>query len=437
MSSLSAPARLAPSFPEELHNYLMILCLAALAVTLIWFFPTLAESTDMHYFETLGREVISSPGAELSTIRNSYPPLFVAWLALVSAWPAIPFAAAWLISFYLLVSAVALFAAWCLAPADRWSFLAALLIAAPVLGIGVLFSRYDYMVALFLFLSWRTHRQRFYFASSAFLVTAGLLKFLPVLAWPLLYWSTPPAQRRGVLAGALVALMVGTVIPWLVLGPALNWHITQSALSFQSGRGFHVESTWAAAHLLLAGWRDEPVTIGFHHYAYHDDDFVPWISYGVQLGLVATAWLLTAQARRRQIHATPELFLPYILILFTLIFLLGTVFSPQFLVWTMPISLAWLGESFFIGQRRNRLLSPFFLVVASCMLTQWIYPYHYSWLLSQESLWPAIVLNVRNVLLVFFVGWLWAEIRRQSLEHFNPNLARTSGHTNSLLGGHT
>ncbi len=219
---------------------------------------------------------------------------------------------------------------------------------------------------------------------------------------------------------AVLGVSAVVLVASLLIGSGGN---VLSFITQQAGRGLQVEAPVSTLWLwrIVAG---EPNT-----FIYYDRDILTYQVNGngvdvsvmlmtpllaIVIGIVV--WLGIHAARR---GAEPgDLFAPLVLALVSALIAFNKVGSPQFVSWlAVPIivgvvaSAAGLGPSF-------RVPATLALVIAA--LTQFVYPYLYSWLLVANPVMVS-VLTIRNAL--YFVLLAWAIV----------TVARAKG-TPSILG---
>lgn len=213
------------------------------------------------------------------------------------------------------------------------------------------------------------------------------------------------------IVAAVLGVSAVVLVASLLIGSGGN---VLSFITQQTGRGLQIEAPVSTLWLwrIVAG---EPNT-----FIYYDRDILTYQVNGdgvdvatmlmtpllaIVIGVVA--WLGIRAARR---GAEPDdLFAPLALALVTALIAFNKVGSPQFVSWlAVPIivgvvaSAAGLGPSF-------RLPATLALVIAA--LTQFVYPYLYSWLLVAHPVMVS-VLTIRNALYFVLLAWAIVAVAR-------------------------
>lgn len=347
----------------------------------------------------LGAQLRDSPRALLPyrDIPFSYPPLLM-----------VPLLAAGLLSIgplsYLFVFGLLCTAAWLLAlrycydiwrllPATQrvpWARVLALSLLM-LLGIGqIAVTRLDAFVALAVTGTIAAHLRGRPLRAALWLASGVLLKLTPILLAPLLLADLLRAgQRRralhaGLLAVGIVACVLGATA--LLAGKGAF----QPLLEHQA-RPLQLESTWATVLLLAHAWANVPVHtfVAFGSWNIEGSTVLewlagwfPWLAIG---GVYVAYWLKPSNALRLVRAA----------VLVQLTFMLTfRVFSPQYLLWLLPLVLITTTD-----RRLHRLL------LMALVLTQVIWPNFYE-LLERASTAGAVLLAARNLLLLAVLCWL-------------------------------
>ncbi len=252
----------------------------------------------------------------------------------------------------------------------------------------LLITRYDAAPMLVGFastLAWTATRRR----QGGFMAAAGVfIKVYPVVL-ALVNVVADWRQRgrgwtRGLTAFALT-MLVGA-IAWLVLagGPGLA-----RSLRYQTDRGFEYGSLYAGGLMLVAWTTGGSIVTGRDHSSYSITTpaspgllgWVPFIQAAVVIGVCVVS-------TRRSGHEP----IRYASAAVVGLIAAGKVFSPQFLIWLIPLITVLEGQ---VGRRARWL---FGAVVVSTLLAQGSLSH---W--PRTSLATILVFNARNVLVV----WLW------------------------------
>lgn len=286
-------------------------------------------------------------------------------------------------------------------PYAPYFFLFILLATGPIL-----FFRFELLVSLIVLWSWYYFAQKKWSTSAWLLGLAVAIKLYPVVLLPLLVAEAIRNKNWRKFVPAVAWFMFG------LLGPVMLLLLFGASLdSIKAGIDFHnlkpvgPEGIWGSTITLLQSWLDIPlrITPGYGVHGLTSD--LPFLSndllnqawlfpYGVVL--IAIIWL-----SRRPGYTDPgfAFFLLFIFVLF------AKVLNPQYVWWYMVflplISWYWY--------QRTSWMIVLLTVGASLVLTQWVYPLHYSeflnWLNGKDSSPTLFYVSVlRNVLLVLLFG---------------------------------
>lgn len=232
--------------------------------------------------------------------------------------------------------------------------------------------------------------------AAALLLAAGAwIKIAPgALLLPLAVAVRRPVRDVVVPALAVSGVVVAVVT---VLGGGRNW---LSFLSTQQGRGVQVESVTATPWVIASLWRDD-VSVGLN------DALVTWEVSGP--GTVAAAQVLDVVLvlavgavaallwRARQEGRAVAALLPGALALLSVLIVANKVGSPQLLAWLAAPVAVLLTVTSDVG--RSWLRPAAGLLLATAALTQVVFPWGYTRLLSGDAL-VTTLLVARNVALV-------------------------------------
>lgn len=231
----------------------------------------------------------------------------------------------------------------------------------------------------------------------AWLGFGAVAKVYPGLLLPLAVASR--WRWRTVLAAAGVA-----VVGLLPFAGSLDG-LWDSVVGYHSERGVQVESTWGAA-LLAAGHLDRPVEVVFDHGAFHvrgsGASALKALSLGLSVGAVAAGVAIT----RKHVDADSTAGLSAAMAgTLALLLAVGTVFSPQFMLWLSAI------VAVAAGVAGRAVWLPLLLVAVANTLSQALYPFHYAGLLANR-LGPLTLLVARNALVAVVGALVLAQLRR-------------------------
>lgn len=383
----------------------LIIGLAALAEVVaigLWFLPG-KQVGDMDVYDRIGL----SAAANFGTVRSEYPPAVSSiFVALKVAAPHADFTHVW-VTFVISVLALAyFFCLWRLRPSAHLLPLGALA-SVGLLGAEVTLLRYDILVMVFLFLAWQMFREKRSFGGALFLAAAASLKLVPAVIFPVVFMAASRTEWKKLAGGALAGILLSFSAALLLLGG----HGTISNIIYMFGyhgeRGIEIESLWSSIDLLWRNLNEQRVLLGFHHSATHNEDlnhaFSGATGLAALLGIVVI-YLHLWKHRPRTIDDS----VGYWFLLLLWITAVAPVFSPQYLIWSLPLILMWILDRMIVGGGSKRSL-PLVLIalvsVAIALMTQWIFPDHFFSLNKQPPLIVVEVLMTRN-LAMFVLIWL-------------------------------
>jgi uncharacterized membrane protein len=233
------------------------------------------------------------------------------------------------------------------------------------------------------------------------------LVLVPLAGW--FVWRRAGAQRTVIALGVTVVVAAAVVAPFAVYAP----HGVFESFRSQATRGLQVESFGASLLLVLdkLGLYDAEVVrttgVAGRNLTGGAADAVAAGLLVLEAVAVATVWALYARAREAR-----EL-LPVAFAAAVAGFLAFTkVFSPQYLVWLLPLVVA-AGSPVAVG-----------LAAAAVVLAQ-VWFFHYGALFRLE--WPVWLLLARDLVMVALYGVLAAGLTRWKIRI--PSRSKTSRHS--------
>jgi len=379
-----------------------LVALAEIIAVGVWFIPR-THVGDMDVYENIAFSAASNSG----TLESEYPPAVSAiFLILKILAPRADFTHVW-VTFVICVLALAYF--YCLRRAPSTAYLLPLgaLAAIQLLGIEVTLIRYDILVMIFLFLAWQMHAKGRFFAGALCLAAAASLKIVPAVILPVMFVASSRIEWKKLAGGALAGFLIPVAAVFLLLG----WHGTISNVTYMLGyhgaRGIEVESFWSSLDLLWRNHAGQMALLGFHHHATHNEDFgraFSWVSGFAALIGIAIIYLHLWNRRFRPAKSNVE----YWFLLLLWITAVAPVFSPQYLIWSVPLILMWVLDEMVAGRGAKQLRSLGLIALTAviiALLTQWIFPSHFFSLNKQSSSVAIEVLVARN-LAMFVLIWL-------------------------------
>ena len=223
-----------------------------------------------------------------------------------------------------------------------------------------------------------------------------------IKVWPaaLLVAAVIAVRRRlAVVGGALVV----SALTLAAVAAAGGMRYAFGFIGDQTGRGLQLEAPVSAIYL----WRAVGGMDG--SFIYYDPHILTFqvtgpnvdavIAVMTPVMLTVVAFIAIVGALKAQRGATfAALFVPLSLSLVTAFITLNKVGSPQYLTWiAVPLMIGLVVD-------RRRWWGPAALGLLIAALTQVVYPIAYGGLLQAEA-GPALVLTVRNLLLVVLLAW--------------------------------
>jgi uncharacterized membrane protein len=288
----------------------------------------------------------------------------------------------------------------------------ALLALAPVALGPISLNTYDAWPALLTVLAlWLLLRRHdlLAFAVLGLAISAKVypLVLVPLAAW--LVWRHAGARRTAIALGVLVVVAAAVVAPFAAYAP----HGVFESFRSQATRGLQVESFGASLLLVLdrLGLYDADVVrttgVAGRNLAGGAADAVAAGLLVLEAVAVATVWALYARARDAR-QLLPAAFAAAVagFLAFT------KVFSPQYLVWLLPLVVA-AGGPVAVA-----------LAAAAVVLAQ-VWFFHYGALFRLE--WPVWLLLARDLVMVALYGVLAAGLTRSKIRI--PSRSKTSRHS--------
>jgi hypothetical protein len=260
----------------------------------------------------------------------------------------------------------------------------------PLLG-PIAYTRIDLFPAVLTIWSMASAASGAWFASGAWLGFGVVTKVYPAFLLPAAFLAA--AQRRQFVNGA-VLLMLAPLVPFVASLP----DVWRSVAGYHLERGIQIESLWASG-LLLASRFGYPVQVVFNFGAFHVEaptaGLLKLISSLLSLAaLGAGTWLAwRAVPRGDAARLAAALF-----VTLTLITAVGSVFSPQFVLWLIGLG------AVAACARDCPVRGPAIALAPVALLTQILFPFLYEGLAPAFTR-PLVVLLVRNVLVLGIGLW--------------------------------
>ncbi|HSC51962.1 MAG TPA: glycosyltransferase 87 family protein, partial [Gaiellaceae bacterium] len=233
------------------------------------------------------------------------------------------------------------------------------------------------------------------------------LVLVPLALW--FAWRRAGARRAGVGLGVLVLVAAAVIAPFAAYAP----HGVYESFHAQATRGLQIESLGASVLLVLdrLGLYHARVVETFgvagRNLSGDSADAVAAALLALEALAVVAVWWLYARTQESRAR------LPLAFAAAVAGFLAFTkVFSPQYLVWLLPLVLAGGGA-----------VATALLAIALVLAQVWFFHYHALFRLE----WPVWLLLVRNLAMVALYGVLAAELARWKIRI--PSRSKTSRHS--------
>ena len=374
---------------RELPLAVAVTCLLALAFL---YQSQIERVADVAHYGSIGQQAMTASLGGDGELQSEYPPLATVLFMVANAvaWGG-DVANAWLCVVVVGVMAAAAYARRGLGDTHAWLIPASVAGTAVLAGPEIVFGRYDVLVALSLLLSVRSRALRRYGHAGLFLAVACALKMVPVLLLPAMLATAAPGGRSR-LAWGFVAGLAGTIavtVMVLGLGPALQ-NIRYVA-EYHGPRAIQIESLWSGMHLAVKALAGQRAAVGTGHLSMNNTELGTGIATIVKVLVPGLALAASAIAMRNRRRETDTLTLGVLVLAVAL----SPVFSPQYVVWFLPLLPAWALDRLPDERHRPVLLETGFLGAVIAVATQWVFPLHYPEVIAQETL-ALVVLNVRN-----------------------------------------
>ena len=282
--------------------------------------------------------------------------------------------------------------------------------AVPLLG-PIAYNRLDLVPAVATILAIERFSARSWFGGGGWLGYGFVSKIYPALFLPIAFAA---ARRKQIVlgAGVVVALFLLPYVGFLE-------EVYRNVLGYHTERGIQIESLWGFV-LLFASKFGHAVGINFSFGALHVDSsiarFLEVFSQMLSLGVVAVGVWLASRARAAAGDVSGPQLAGIMFMTMAGTLAVGSVFSPQFIVWLGAMAAAALCD------RGSWLRVPGLAVLPAALMTQFIYPFFYERLVATEM--PALVLLAsRNFLILFVAVETFLALRGQAAAALLPATA--------------
>jgi hypothetical protein len=214
-------------------------------------------------------------------------------------------------------------------------------------------------------------------------------------------WRRFGRRRGAICLAAVVATVLVCFLPFVIVSPGGVWW----SLTDQAGRPLQIESSAAAALLAAHQVFSLPIGVDFSHTSVNlggrSASAAAAITTAAEILLLLFVWYAFARralSRRALVRSSTAAVLVFVL--------LGKVFSPQFLIWLIPL-VPLVGGGLALGGACA--------LGVAIVLTRAYFPGRWSDLIRFEAL-PSLLLVLRDaVLLAFLVAIVAAMLRRRTV----------------------
>ena len=352
----------------------------------------IAGVADVAHYGSIGGQAMTASLGGGGQLQSEYPPLATVLFLVANAvaWGG-DVANAWLCLVVVGVMAAAAYARRGLGDTHAWLIPASIAGTAVLAGPELVFARYDVLVALSLLLSVRSRALRRYGHAGMFLAVACALKMVPVLLLPAMLATAAPGRRSRLAWGFFTGLVATIAVTVTVLGIGPTLQNIRYVAEYHGPRDIQIESLWSGLHLAVKALAGQRAAVGTGHLSMNNTELGTGIATIVKVLVPGLALAASAIAMRNRRGETDTLALGVLVLAVAL----SPVFSPQYVVWFLPLLPSWAWSRLTDVRFRPVLVESVFLGAVIGVATQWVFPLHYPEIIAQEG--PAlVVLNVRN-----------------------------------------
>ena len=236
--------------------------------------------------------------------------------------------------------------------------------------------------------------------AGAALAAGVLLKIYPAFLAPvLLIWAYQVGGKKAVVSFLMASIGVGVVIvsPWLIASPTS----LLGGIQAQAGRQFLEYGSFLGSLLVIAR------TLGLASFGAELDSRVLLSETSRLLAQLSPVLMLTFVAiasalfdlRLRRDKSAPSLprpsptFVRYVLLIHVVILTTSSVFSPQYVLWLLPVVLPFMSVSRWVVA----------LYVAACLCIQIQHPIIEGLPPAVKEICLAVIFGIRDVILMMFL----------------------------------
>ena len=306
---------------------------------------------------------------------------------------------------------------------ERFWFLTMMFyLALPAVMSLIAYQRYDLIPAILVLLAVWLHDRGWSGWAGAVLGFAFAVKLYPLILTPIFLLAAYKRQsfRRDLLYG-LPAFAAGAAVAWLPAMMAAGEEFWVF-LSYHSQRGLQIESFYAPL-VMIGHWFGLPVSSSLSFGSWNlVSEISPLLAKGSMWVMLVLMGLVLLQAVREvkvQESADPHYLLRFSALMVMAFVIGGKVFSPQYLLWIVPMFILALGEESLNWKWI------WFLFGLLTLLTYVVFPINYYYLIHfGVKTW--IVLILRNALLaVVFYNFLRKRKNQYNIKKITSPTKRT------------
>jgi hypothetical protein len=343
-------------------------------------------TSDVSLYSGWADALVDGGQGAYSDVRIEYPPGALPFILAPKIVPGNDYLKAF-IGMSALIDIAAMFGLYLMARRwGSWWGMALWVVALPALG-PIAYLRLDLVPAVAMIWAFERLSSDDWLGGGGWLGVGAIAKLYPLLFLPA---AAILAKHRGRFVVAAIAVFCAPLLPLI---PSLN-EVISSVLGYHTQRGIQVESLWGGI-LFLAQKSGSDVSIGVSFAALHfdgklADTFKTVAAVASLAGLAFGTWIATRVGDRDR----AKVFVEVTFVILASSLFLGSVFSPQFMIWLLAIAGA-------IGCMSDSSLRPLIVVLLpTVVLTQAIFPFNYTEMLNGEN-YAVAILWIRNSLVGF------------------------------------
>ena len=376
--------------------FLSIVCLGVFMLPGIQHVDQIQGIQDIQIYRDIAGRMHAAMNGSSEAIRSEYPPLaaMLFFAASLGNWSS--FAVGWIT----LIGVTIVFSWFFIlryARSHALLYALTLPIASLILGMDIIFARYDFFVGNLVLLSIIFYRSRHIALTACFLALAASIKVVPIIGLPLLWICAQKEQRRDVLVGSITGLLLGAMIPISFLGFGRVEEIIGYVHSYHAHREIQVETMWSGVSFVVYHFLGMKAPTGFGHmtviYTGVGSSIAQWLSpLSAMIGILSM-YILSYHSKKRPFDI-------YLLSTLLIALFFAPVLSPQYIVWCVPSLIYRSLNKFCTHDERIDGAVLGFLTIVLSLSTMWIFPLHYGEFLGGQTTKAIFILNIRNLILL-------------------------------------